>query len=270
MKKKLLILSIAIMILLASVAGFVACDKKTDRITVSIKDEQNALVFEPSKAAKYGLIFYVGTDIEPSKYSYLGYRLAEEGFLVYIPKTKNNMPYQYYEQNELAFEKYPNVQFFVGGHSNQGADAALRRICENSASVKGAIFFSPITVGYYQVFDKDGNPATDKDGNLVYEDYSLANSSLPALYVQGDKDAVCESSQMEQAKSRMPQNCVYKTIENGNHTAFAEINETTDLPTMFQLFPNFVSDVNATTIEQKDNQRTLAAYYVLDFIKANV
>lgn len=269
-KRKLLIISIAIIVLLASVAGFVACDKKTDRITVNIKDEQNALIFEPSKAAKYGLIFYVGTDIEPSKYSYLGYQLAEEGYLVYIPKTKNNMPYQYYEQSELAFEKYPSVQFFVGGHSNQGADAALRRICENSASVKGAIFFSPITVGYYQVFDKDGNPATDEDGNLVYEDYSLANSTLPALYVQGDKDTVLTQSQIDEAKSRMPQNCVYKTIENGNHTAFAEINETADLPTMFQLFPTFTADAHATTIEQKDNQRTLAAYYVLDFIKANV
>ena len=244
---------------------------KKKACSVNIIDDENALIFEPvGKDIKYGLLFYVGTYISPDKYSYLGYRLAEEGYLTYIPKTQNDMPYTYFEEKELAFEKYPSVQFFIGGHSNQGADAALRRMSETERKELGAIFFSPITVGHYQVFDKDGNPVKDKDGLDVYEDYTLASSSLPTLYISGEKDAVCTQAQMDESKSRMPQNCVYKTIENGNHTAFAEINETTDLPAVLQLLSTFTSDVTATTTLQKDDQRTLTANFVLQFIKDNI
>ena len=274
MKKKAFIVIIAIVLMLASLASFVGCNDKDDtktKYSVNIIDDENALIFEPvGKDIKYGLLFYVGTYISPDKYSYLGYRLAEEGYLTYIPKTQNDMPYTYFEEKELAFEKYPSVQFFIGGHSNQGADAALRRMSETERKELGAIFFSPITVGHYQVFDKDGNPIKDKDGLDVYEDYTLASSSLPTLYISGEKDAVCTQAQMDESKSRMPQNCVYKTIENGNHTAFAEINETTDLPAVLQLLSTFTSDVTATTTLQKDDQRTLTANFVLQFIKDNI
>ena len=274
MKKKAFIVIIAIVLMLTSLASFVACNDKDDtktKYSVNIIDDENALIFEPvGKDIKYGLLFYVGTYISPDKYSYLGYRLAEEGYLTYIPKTQNDMPYTYFEEKELAFEKYPSVQFFIGGHSNQGADAALRRMSETERKELGAIFFSPITVGHYQVFDKDGNPVKDKDGLDVYEDYTLASSSLPTLYISGEKDAVCTQAQMDESKSRMPQNCVYKTIENGNHTAFAEINETTDLPAVLQLLSTFTSDVTATTTLQKDDQRTLTANFVLQFIKDNI
>ena len=218
MKKKAFIVIIAIVLMLASLASFVACNDKDDtktKYSVNIIDDENALIFEPvGKDIKYGLLFYVGTYISPDKYSYLGYRLAEEGYLTYIPKTQNDMPYTYFEEKELAFEKYPSVQFFIGGHSNQGADAALRRMSETERKELGAIFFSPITVGHYQVFDKDGNPVKDKDGLDVYEDYTLASSSLPTLYISGEKDAVCTQAQMDESKSRMTQNCVYKNIEN--------------------------------------------------------
>lgn len=273
MKKKAFIVIIAIVLMLASLASLIACDKdKTPtKFNVNVIDNDNALIFEPvRKDIKYGLLFYVGTGIEPDKYSYLGYRLAEEGYLTYIPKTQNDMPYQYYEEKELAFETYPNVQFFIGGHSNQGSDAALRRISENGQKTIGAILFSPIAVEKYQVFDKDGNPVQDEKGNPIYEDSPLSTYALPTLYISGDKDAVCTQAQIDEAKSKMPQNCTYKTIENGNHTAFAKINETTDLPIALQLFPNFTADVSATTIEQKDEQRTLTVSYVLQFIKDNV
>ena len=274
MKKKAFIVIIAIVLMLASLASFVGCNDKDDtktKYSVNIIDDENALIFEPvGKDIKYGLLFYVGTYISPDKYSYLGYRLAEEGYLTYIPKTQNDMPYTYFEEKELAFEQYPSVQFFIGGHSNQGADAALRRMSETERKELGAIFFSPITVGHYQVFDKDGNPVKDKDGLDVYEDYTLASSSLPTLYISGEKDAVCTQAQMDESQSRMPQNCVYKTIENGNHTAFAEINEATDLPAVLQLLSTFTSDVTATTTLQKDDQRTLTANFVLQFIKDNI
>lgn len=274
MKKKAFIVIIAIVLMLASLASFVACndkDKTPTKYFVNIIDDENALIFEPiGKDIKYGLLFYVGTYISPDKYSYLGYRLAEEGYLTYIPKTQNNMPYTYFEEKELAFEKYPSVQFFIGGHSNQGSDAALRRISETERKELGEIFFSPITVGHYQVFDKDGNPVKDKDGLDVYEDYTLSLSSLPTLYISGDQDAVCTQAQTDEAKSRMPQNCVYKTIEHGNHTAFAEINETTDLPAVLQLLSTFSNDTAATTTLQKDDQRTLTANFVLQFIKDNI
>lgn len=272
-KTKVLSIILTSVVLALIFTSLVACNDKNDvpiEPYVKIIDDDNALVFQPmEREVKYGLLFYVGTGISPKQYSYLGNALANEGYLVYIPKTDNNMPYQYFDENELAFEKYPDVQFFIGGHSNQGADAALRRINETERKILGAIFFSPITVGRHKVLDKDGNPVKDDDGNVVYEDYSLANSSTPVLFLQGDSDTVYIETQVAQATERMPQNCIYKTIAYGNHTAFAEINETVDLPVALCLLPNFVADVNNTTIAQKDNQRTLTTYYVLQFIKEN-
>lgn len=274
-KTKVLSIILASIVLVLIFASLVACDKKQDGTPaepyVEIIDDDDALVFKPMNSdVKYGLLFYVGTSISPQKYSYLGNALANEGYLVYIPKTRSDMPYQYFEEKELAFEKYPEVQFFIGGHSNQGADAALRRISETERKELGAIFFSPITVGHYQVFDKDGQPVKDEKGFEVYEDYTLADATdLPTLYISGNEDAVCTQAQTDEAKSRMPQNCVYKTIEHGNHTAFAEINENSDLPIALQFFPNFKTDVSNTTIAQKGDQRTLTVYYVLQFIKDN-
>ena len=85
MKKKAFIVIIAIVLMLTSLASFVACNDKDDTKTtysVNLSDDENALIFEPiSKDIKYGLLFYVGTYISPDKYSYLGDRLAEEGYL---------------------------------------------------------------------------------------------------------------------------------------------------------------------------------------------
>lgn len=271
-KSKFFILTIALVLLLASLAGFVACNDDEDTIDysvdndfdVTVTDDTTALVFAPAnKEVKYGLLFYVGTGISPDKYSYLGNTLAKKGYLVYIPKFTLNLAYQYYAESETAFSKYPDVRFFIGGHSNQGSDAALRRINETERKELGAIFFAPITSARYKLYDKDGNPVKDTDGNEVWEEYSLSNTTLPTLYLEGDKDAMRNEEQIAASKRRMSQNCTFKTIENGNHTSFAQIDEAPEGSLIY-------NDVISTTIEQKNEQRTLTVFYVLQFLKNNI
>ena len=107
---------------------------------VKTAESETALTFEPildpvySESGmtykqvdyRFGVIFYVGTAIEPKYYEYLGNALAKQGYLVVIPKVTLNMTYAYYKAQEEAFSAYPNVKFFVAGHS-QGGGAALRR-----------------------------------------------------------------------------------------------------------------------------------------------
>lgn len=277
MKKRTLIYVASIVLCLILLSCAVGCNEKDEKIdygkdnsySVITIDDTDALVFEPKTDAdiKYGLIFYVGTGITPSRYSYLGNALAKQGYVVVIPKTQNDMPLQYYTQTEYGFEKYPDVQFFVAGHSNQGAGACVRRSNEHENDILGSILIAPILAST-PIVDEGDNSVTDNDSNgLTRVNETLCDFTKPVLLIEGQIDKVRTQTQITEAKSALPQSYLSKSIEDANHTAFAQIDETSQLPLTLILFSTFTDDVNATTTQQKQDQRTLTSFYILEFMR---
>ena len=213
------------------------------------EDQYGAEIYCPEdNNPKYGLIFYVGTMTPTNKYTYLCNALVKAGFLVVIPKVSFNMTYGYYsEQTEVISTKilndYPDVEFFIGGHS-QGGGAAMRFSTENQNKIKGAIFLAPLCYN-----------DLDTDDTL----FGLANSNLPALLLQASGDCVLSASDRADAEARMPQNVTYYLISPGAHMSFSEWDDNATLEF-------FLGDGEGITEEGKALQKEKTINYIFEFI----
>lgn len=293
MKKKIITTVLTLAFTLVLCTTLFACDKKSDdgKINYAIdnsfivleRNVGNALVFSPVTNAtrdengqvtngnnlncEYGVILYVGMGVEPERYSYLATALAKQGYLVVIPQLDNNLAYTNYRAEEKAFETYGNVKFFIAGHSFEGGASAIRRTSECKDKVMGTVLFAPVG-SRHKLLDENSEPVKDDNGIEIYVSDNLLDCSLPVLLVEGDNDKVRTQEQSDNAKARLKDGYVSKVVQNGNHTAFAQIDVEDDLPIKF--LPNFTDDVNATTIEQKNAQRTETCNVVLAFLRSVV
>lgn len=280
MKGKITI-AIALVMLLTTTFCLFACDKDTsvsvdyaadNSFFVKTTDSDSSLVFEPVSDPvygegsmtytkvdyRYGVIFYVGTAIEPKYYEYLGNALAKQGYLVVMPKFKLNMAYNYYSEQEQAFSDYPDVKFFVAGHS-QGGGAAIRRASENASSVSGAILLSPLAYRHKKL-DENGNTVKDENGIDVYIADNLKDVNVPTLLIEAANDNVLNAEQKEDARSRLKEGYTLKVISPGAHMSFCS----SDADNILKFFNN---DGDGITESEKQTQRTLTVQYTLEFLK---
>lgn len=236
-----------VLILVLAVCALCACNEKNiepsvNRVDYSAINEYEVektvtddyVVYTPKDVVPtYGVLFYLGTMIVPDNYEYLTTALAKQGYLVVV--STNLLAYIQYAEDEPTFDNYPDVKFFIGGHS-QGGGAGVRRAVENADNVEGVFLLAPLT----------------------FSGYSLADSDMPVLLINAENDGVLSSSMKEDAKSRLPENRTEYTIE-GCHMSFS----TNDSDGVLSVFGD-----GPATEEVKANQKETTVGYVLDFLKA--
>ena len=237
---------IVIALVLTTSAMLFACDKNDDGIDYSISNNFEYEVIENSDMVaykplnvtpKYGLIFYVGTVIEPKYYEYLATALAKEGYVAVIPKMSLYMAYAGYKEVEPAFASYPDVEFFVGGHS-QGGGAAVRRAMENASTVKGVVLYAP----------------------LCYNTDNIVDCNIPTLLLEATNDGVLTAEMKANALTRISADAE-KYMLTGSHMSFSTFDDDGVL-TMFNDGP--------LTQEEKDAQRQNTISYTLNFMRSVV
>ena len=220
-------------------------------------DQYGAEIYTPIEAKpKYGLIFFVGTMIAPNNYKYLSAALAQKGFLVVIPKVTLAMTYLYYEEQtsviaNKTMNDFPDVKFFVGGHS-QGGGACMRFAADNQNTLLGAIFMSPLCYGEYEV---------EINGTTSMKFDTLVNSTLPAMLLEASGDEVLTTEMRADAESRMPQNYTHYVINPGAHMSFSEWDDDATL-NMFN------GDGHGITEDQKAAQKQTTLVYTFNFINS--
>ena len=280
MKGKISI-AIALVLLITTAFCLFACDKDEsvavdysaeNSFFVKTTDSDSALVFEPVQDPvygddgmtytkvnyRYGVVFYVGTAIEPKYYEYLGTALAKQGYLVVMPKFKLNMAYNYHAEQEKAFSDYPNVKFFIAGHS-QGGGAAIRRASENASSVAGAILLSPLAYRHKK-FDENGKPVKDENDVEIYISDNLKDVDVPTLLIEAAEDHVLTDEMKADARSRLKEGYTHKVISPGAHMSFC----TADSDDVLKVFND---DGEGISESDKQAQRTQTVAYVLEFVK---
>lgn len=204
-----------------------ACDRPQAGLDYSVNhnfkfdvsDTDSALTYIPKANYRYGLIFYVDMGISPDKYSYLGESLAKQGYLVTIPKVSNNLSYFNYKQAEKAFESFPSVAFFAGGHGD-GGGAAVRLAQENSFRVSGAALFAPRCYDN-PLRDENGLYIKDEDGNIITIKDSIADMPMSALLIEPENDGILPDDIRAESKTRLPVGYTHQVISGGNHTSFS-------------------------------------------------
>lgn len=277
---------ILVLVLALLIVCLFACDKSqpipsvdyqtANTYNVNVIDDSYALTYEPilnptyvdgkltgytSVKYTYGLIFYVGTAISPECYSYLASALAKQGYLVVIPKYNLNMVYYYYSATEKAFSLYPDVKFFIGGHS-QGGGAAIRRASENASIVQGAILYAPLAYRH-PLLDENGNNVQTEEGVDIYINDNLKDANLATLLIEASNDHVLNDSAKEDAKSRLADGYTHKVITPSAHMSFS----TMDSDEVLAMFNN---DGDGITQNGKDTQRAKTIEYTLDFLRSVV
>lgn len=233
-------------------------DYKTDNsYSVEIIDNDDALIFKPSTndEIKYGIIFIVGTAIDPVNYTYLGNTLAKQGYIYIIPKITGYMAYIFYDEDldneekdtyrtkvlvDRLISNYSNITFFVSGHS-QGGGAAVRYAKENKDTIKGAILYSP----------------------LCFENDTLADTNMPTLFLEADNDHVLTDAMKIDSKTRLPENAIMKKLENASHMSFSSM-DSDDILSMF------LNDGDGMSEEDKQKQKEETIKLTLDFLKNNI
>ena len=244
--KKLFSIVMIVMILCSASFCLIACNTdnqeiyvnyyKDNSFEVEFTEDEEAVTYMPIGAkAKYGLLFYLGTMIAPEYYAYFAEPLAKQGYAVVIPKV----PFAYfmYQETEPAFAKYPDIEFFIGGHS-QGGGAAVKRAQENLDSIMGVILFAP----------------------LCYGEETIKDSYIPTLLLEATKDGVLTQTMKDDAKTRLPNFRIEYMLE-GCHMSFSSMDSDSTLKRF---------NDGPVTEEEKATQKEMTYEYILNFMRASL
>lgn len=162
-------------------------------------EQEPWLVFRPADGEpQTGLIFYPGGRVDYRAYAPYARAVAEQGYLVVIPRMPFNLAVFDPAEAGSVMDAYPEIQrWVVGGHSLGGAMAA-NFAKANPDRVQGLLL-----VASY--------PA---------ESDSLAASNLPVLSISGSDDGLADTTTVEASRALLPAETVFLAIDGGNHAQF--------------------------------------------------
>jgi dienelactone hydrolase len=176
-----------------------ALNSLIDSENVSVT-ETNRIIFTPKEKLDTGFIIYPGGHVDPRSYSSIAHQIANEGYLVIIPK----MPFNLAVINKRAAVKiindYTDIDnWVIGGHSLGGAMAA------------SLVFDEP------EMFE----------GLVLLGAYPPRNNNISSLdlyvtIVYGSLDQLATQSEIEESLSLLPFDSEKVLIEGGNHAQFGQ------------------------------------------------
>ncbi|WP_235599996.1 alpha/beta hydrolase [Alkalihalobacillus trypoxylicola] len=203
--KKILLL--LLLILFICVSGFLIWASLTFDATSELKEQVNIeeihqedswMIFaKDTYTQQEGIIIYPGAKVEPEAYSYLGQELANQGYLVAIPSVTLNLSIFNLNKAEEIISEYPNLEWYIGGHSMGGAAAAM--FADEHLDLIEGLFF----LGSY--------PGGSVD---------LSQESLPVLSIYGELDGLSTPEKVDAAAPLLPPDTFYEEIIGGNHAQF--------------------------------------------------
>jgi len=163
------------------------------------ENDQNWLIFNPEEASpSKGLILYPGARVDYRAYAPPAKAIAEAGFKVVIIPMPLNLAFLGANRADDVIAAFPDIETWaVGGHSLGGAMAA-EYVKTPPSSVEGLVLWAAY-------------PAENND-------LSEANLEVLSIYASNDKVATLE--EIQDSKTRLPEDAIYDEIEGGNHAGF--------------------------------------------------
>ncbi|MFB8373928.1 alpha/beta fold hydrolase [Paenibacillus taichungensis] len=166
---------------------------------VKVTEVKDGYKFEPQtgKVIEPNIIFYPGGLVEPESYSPFARELAQRGHRVYIAEMPLNLAIFGQNKADSFLEEHPDESFVIGGHSLGGSFAA-RYASEHSEKLEGVFFLASYA---------------DEGG-------SIKDTDLSVLQITGTADGVLNKEAWESAKTNLPADTLYVSVEGGNHGQF--------------------------------------------------
>ena len=206
LKKKLLILTISLAVILTACAVYLNDCYRTDTAAVlefpsdvtATEIAKDTLAFVPENAAT-GLIFYPGGKVEYTAYEPLMKACADRGILCVLVKMPFNLAVLDINAADGIAEKFPEIEnWYVGGHSLGGSMAATYA-SKNTDCVDGVVL-----LGAYSTSDL---------------------TTLNVLSIYGSEDGIMNREKYQKYLDNLPENFTEYVIQGGNHADFGMYGE---------------------------------------------
>ena len=197
---------------------------------ISVTDNENYFLFEPSKKPAKVLIFYPGAMVDPKAYVPLCRKISENNIKVYLIKMPWRLASKGYNlPKELGLFTDKSKTYILAGHS-QGGKMAAQFVKENPDLIDKLILI----------------------GTSHPRDISLAASKIPILKIYGSDDGVADEYNIMKNKSKLPAATEFIKIEGANHAQFG--------------YYGFQFGDNSAHIS-RENQQSETLKIILNFIK---
>ena len=165
----------------------------------AFEQKNNWTHFEVTGEKKGTPLFYTGALVEPQAYAKLADGLAKEGIEVYIISSQLNLPVLDNGTMATIVKEEHLDKVFVGGYSLGGVVSTIEAKKLNEIDkVAGLILLASYP-----------DQSTD-----------ISETQIPVLSITASNDKILKQEKYEDAKSRLPESTLYKTIEGGNHSGF--------------------------------------------------
>lgn len=181
------------------------------------------LVFSPDTPTNRGLIYYPGGLVDPAAYAVTAQGIADQGYMVFIPKMPLNLAFTGINKADMLIMEYGEIESWViGGHSLGGAMAA-EYAKNNSEKLDGLIMYAsypannndftdfpipilcitasndPGTTGqtaFYEDISESATLVIIEGGNhKQYADYSFQrNDGIPTITAAEQQDQIIEAT----------------------------------------------------------------------------
>jgi predicted alpha/beta-hydrolase family hydrolase len=162
--------------------------------------ETNRIIFTPKETLDTGFIFYPGGRVDPRSYSSIAHKIADEGYLVIIPKMPFNLAVINKRVAVKIINDYKEIDnWVIGGHSLGGAMAASL-VFDEPELFKGLVLLAAYP---------------PKNNNI-------SSLDLYVTIVYGSLDKLATQSEIEESLPLLPLDTVKVLIEGGNHAQFGQ------------------------------------------------
>lgn len=157
------------------------------------------LVFKPADGNySTGFIFYPGGRVDYRAYAPMAHQLAEQGFLVLLPRMPLNLAVFGIEKASEGITSEPTVKdWVIGGHSLGGSMAA-NYLFKHPHQFDGLVFLASY-------------PASSDD---------LSAYTGKVLSISGSLDGLATPATIAASRALLPQGTQFVEIEGGNHAYF--------------------------------------------------
>ncbi|MCO5194394.1 MAG: alpha/beta hydrolase [Anaerolineae bacterium] len=163
-----------------------------------VEREDGLLVFRPNSPTNTGLIYYPGGLVEPEAYAATAQGIADEGYLVVVPKMPLNLAFTGINRADAIQEQFPEIDsWIIGGHSLGGAMAA-QYAKNNVDDLDGLIMYASY-------------PANNED----FVDFPIAILSISASNDPGTPNQAAFYETVSDSATQV-------IIEGGNHRQYAD------------------------------------------------
>lgn len=167
--------------------------------SAQVDEDHNWLVFTPEDAdSSAGLVLYPGGRVDYRAYAPHAKAIAEGGFTVVIVPMPLSFAFLGINRAADVIAAFPEIETWaVGGHSLGGAMAA-EFAKSNPSLVDGLVLWASY-------------PADNTD---------FSDSNLPVLSIFASNDQVASLEEIEDSRSRLPEETQFIQIDGGNHAGF--------------------------------------------------